>query len=637
MLQGCNSFVTRSTWLHKVSNLTLRPSSSIFTMSHPLLMNYNSNNSSGNRSVGGSQSWSGHQQHRHSGNMFNNNARHDEHRPIFQRPPQHRQPLTFNNNRNETHQQRQQDSGDGGFSDVIDGRGRTSSNNNGNDFTVMAKVDWSLETLDPINKTTYKQSDKVSAMSDDQVKGFLSEHGISVSVNAQSPTPNPVLEFDDMGFPVAINRLLKEKYDKPTPIQSLGWPIAMNGHDLIGVSQTGSGKTISFVLPAIQHSLSQPRSQHYKGPQVLVIAPTRELSVQISQEAQPYLRAARMNSAVVYGGDSKQFQIQQLRQRPQVIIGTPGRIIDLVQDGHLNLKHVSYFVVDEADRMMDMGFEDQVRAIFANTRPDRQVLYWTATWPQKVKSLAYEFLTDPVEVRVGSAELTANPNIKQMFKIVDTDKDKLNALIDTLEGIYSARPESKVLIFTMTKGGADKLSDHIKKIGNARIEAIHGDKAQNRRMAIINAFKENYIDILVATDVASRGLDIRTITDVINYSLPNHIEPYIHRIGRTARAGATGYSHSIVSRSSHSDISMISDIVEVLQRANQEIPAELHALIPPRCNQNHHQQQGYHRGSGYGHQGRRYGGNNNNSYQYRPDQRQRGPISFKSSSSSSSN
>ncbi|EFA80516.1 exocyst complex subunit 3 [Heterostelium album PN500] len=492
------------------------------------------------------------------------------------------------------------------------------------DFSMPTeKIDWSLENMQPIVKDLYKANEKVAQMTPEECSNFLNEHNVTVK-SKDSPAPNPVLAFEDMQFAPSITNILKVNYEKPTPIQSIGWPVALSGRDMIGISQTGSGKTISFFLPAIQHILSQPRQTGpYLGPQVLIIAPTRELSVQISHEAQPYLKAARLNSVVMFGGESKSHQIRDLKRCPQVVIGTPGRIIDIMKEGYLNLKRVSFFVLDEADRMLEMGFEDQIRAIFENIRPDRQVLYWTATWPRKVQTLAHEFIVNPVKVQVGSTELTANPNIKQNFIVVDSEKDKVNALVDTLEKIFNERPEAKVIIFTMTKGGADKLAEHIGQIGNARIESIHGDKQQSRRIAIINGFKNNFIDILVATDVASRGLDIRTITDVINFSMPTQIESYVHRIGRTARAGATGESHTIISKSSLNDINLIPDLIELMTGANQEVPPVISALAPKRH---------YNNNNNNNYNNNRRGNNNrggyNNNFRNKNSQRN-GPVSFK--------
>ncbi|GAM28603.1 hypothetical protein SAMD00019534_117790 [Acytostelium subglobosum LB1] len=537
--------------------------------------------------------------------------------------------------RSDNNQQQQQQSN----FDFIEGRPSGGRSNDFGNSMPPKNVDWTLENLPPINKNTYKATDQANTCTPAERDAFLLDNNVLVKTKGE--TPLPVFDFDAMNFPAPIINLLKNNYEKPTPIQSIGWPVAMTGGDMIGVSQTGSGKTLSFFLPAIQHILSQPRETGpYTGPRVLIIAPTRELSVQISNEAQPYLSAARLNSVVMFGGAAKTNQIRDMRRNPQVVIGTPGRIIDMMNDGYLNMKRVSFFVLDEADRMLEMGFEDQIRSIFTNIRPDRQVMYWTATWPRKVQTLAHEFIVDPVHVQVGSTELAANPNIKQMFTIVESERDKVTALVDTLEKIFTERPESKVIIFTMTKGGADKLSDHIRQIGNARIESIHGDKVQSRRIAIIDGFKKNYIDILVATDVASRGLDIRTITDVINFSLPSNIESYVHRIGRTARAGATGHSHTLISKSSANDIELLPEVIQILERSQQEVPDDIRALAPRRQQHSQQrygggQQRGGFRGGNRGYNNRPSGGygGNRGGYGGGGGQSRSGPVSFNRSAS----
>eukprot|EP01133_Synstelium_polycarpum_P015466 gene15466-18353_t len=531
----------------------------------------------------------------------------------------------------------QQDGGDGGFDGYVENRGGGRSMMGGNDGFSMPQenIDWTLENLPPITKNVLPVNAQLTPMTPEESAAFLSSNNITVKSKANEPIPSPIVDLSSAPFPASIVNSLKLNFEKPTPIQSVGWPIALTGGDMIGVSQTGSGKTISFFLPAIQHLISQPKTDRYMGPQVLIIAPTRELSNQINQEAQPYLRAAGLRATVMFGGDSKSQQIRDLKRMPHVIIGTPGRILDIMRDGFLSLKRISFFVLDEADRMLEMGFEDQIRSIFKNIRPDRQVLYWTATWPRKVSALANEFIVAPVHVQVGSSELSANPNIAQNFIFVDSERDKVNALIDTMEVIFTARPTAKVIIFTMTKEGADKLASHISSIGNARIESIHGDKPQARRTAIINGFKSNAIDILVATDVASRGLDIRTITDVINFSMPLQAESYVHRIGRTARAGAEGFSHSLISRTNKGDIDILPEIIELLERSGQAVPEQMVELAPKRS---YGGGGGYRGGNFRGGRGGGRGGFNSNrgggfgrggsSGGYSAPQARSGPVSF---------
>eukprot|EP01132_Coremiostelium_polycephalum_P005070 gene5070-6310_t len=483
-------------------------------------------------------------------------------------------------------------------------------------------VNWEKEHLTPIKKDIFESS---KPRDEQLIKDFLKEHNINI--HSDSPTPMPLNSFTEVPYQNRLVRRLTTNFQQPTPIQSIGWPIALSGRDMIGVSKTGSGKTLSFVLPAIQHIVSQPRKPAYYGPSVLIVSPTRELSVQIATESHPYLQDCGLRSAVVYGGDSKVNQIQALRRNPEFVVGTPGRILDHLQSGTLSLKNVSFLVLDEADRMLEMGFEQQVRDLFQSVRPDRQVLYWSATWPQKVQRLAYEFIKNPIHIQVGNQELTANSDITQQFSFVNTEPEKANKILEILSNIYGERPEAKVLIFTHTKHGADRLYEYLRSTGNARMDVIHGDKTQNRRQNIIDAFKANHLDILIATDVASRGLDIRTITDVINFSLPTNIESYVHRIGRTARAGAKGYSHSIISKTSNGDITLLPELIELLERSNVEIPSELYEYKPQqRFNNygNNNNNNNYRGGRG----GRGYGNNNNGNRYGSYNNQRRGPVSF---------
>jgi len=547
---------------------------------------------------------------------------------------QEKAPKSFSNNNNNNNNNKYSNNSNNSSNDDFNfiessgGRGRLMDSSN---YKIDKRVtDWEKETLSEIKKQVHTPTTPVDAKAMGQ---FLSENNIAV--DSRKDLPMPMTTFEETPFNEKLVRMLRTNFDTPTPIQQLGWSISLTGEDMVGISKTGSGKTLSFVLPAIHHIHSQSRSHTYLGPNVLVITPTRELSTQIATESKPYLQAMNMRFATLYGGESKSVQTYQLRKQPQFIVGTPGRILDHLNDGTLSLKNISYLVLDEADRMLEMGFESQVRSLFENIRPDRQVLYWSATWPSKVMNLANEFINDPIKIQVGNNELTANDQIKQNFKFVDTEAHKAMALLDTMEEIYTNNPEAKTLIFTMTKQGADKLKEYLTKKGNARIESLHGDKAQNVRSRIIEDFRKNYIDILVATDVASRGLDIRDITDVINFSMPPQIENYVHRIGRTARAGATGCSHTIISKSSVNDMELLNELIDLLQRSNQQVPEEMVELAPRKNNyRNNNNNNNRGGGRGYGNRnggGRGYGNRNGggrNGGGDRNDYQRKGPIAF---------
>ena len=297
--------------------------------------------------------------------------------------------------------------------------------------------------------------------------------------------PKPVLSFQEANFPDYILRVLNEvKFTKPTSIQSqgnpnAGWPLALSGQDMIGIAQTGSGKTLAFILPAIIHINDQERlrvssKQRGDGPIALVLSPTRELAMQTSTECNRFGRPCHIYNSCVYGGVPKIYQQRELEKGVQIIVATPGRLIDFLEMGVTNLKRVTYLVLDEADRMLDMGFEPQIRKILSQIRPDRQTLMWSATWPKEVQNLARDFLTDPVHIQIGSLNLAANSDIKQVVEVVE-DSGKLVSLLRILREMTGKA--FKVLIFTETKRGCEGLARDLRNEGFP-VGAIHGDKSQ---------------------------------------------------------------------------------------------------------------------------------------------------------------
>jgi ATP-dependent RNA helicase DDX5/DBP2 len=261
-------------------------------------------------------------------------------------------------------------------------------------------------------------------------------------------------------------------FDAPTPIQCQAWPMALSGRDLTAVAETGSGKTISFALPAMVHINAQPLLERGDGPIVLILAPTRELAVQIQQECTKFGKSSRIRNTAIYGGAPKGPQVRDLSQGVEICVATPGRLIDMLESGRTNLKRVTYLVMDEADRMLDMGFEPQIRKIVSQIRPDRQTLLFSATWPKEVQRLAQDFQHDFIQVNVGSLELTANHNVKQIIDVV-SEYDKRDKLLKHLEQISSEN--AKVLIFVGTKRVADELTKYLRTDGWPAL-AIHGDK-----------------------------------------------------------------------------------------------------------------------------------------------------------------
>jgi len=318
----------------------------------------------------------------------------------------------------------------------------------------------------------------------------------------------------------------------------------------------------------------QPYLQPGDGPIVLVLAPTRELAVQIKEECDKFGRSSDIKNTCVYGGVPKRTQVYDLKNGVEIVIATPGRLIDHLESNVTNLRRVTYLVLDEADRMLDMGFEPQIRKIVSQIRPDRQTLMWSATWPKEVKQLSADFLSDPYEVHVGSLDLRANTNVEQIVEVV-TDWDKYTRLMHHMRGFNDG---SRVLVFVETKKGADQLTRSLRMEGMP-VRAIHGDKSQQERDQVLAEFRSGRTPVLVATDVAARGLDVKDVRIVINFDMPQTAEDYVHRIGRTGRAGAKGVS---VSFFTEKHARLAGDIVKLLREANQPVPPQLLTMNPPR-------------------------------------------------------
>ena len=304
-----------------------------------------------------------------------------------------------------------------------------------------------------------------------------------------------------------------------------------------------------------------------------MLAPTRELAKQISDECRRFGRVTGIMNTCIYGGASRQFQQRDLERGIQVVIATPGRLLDFLSSRVTNLKRVTYLVLDEADRMLDMGFEPQIRKILAQIRPDRQTLMWSATWPREVQAMARDFLKNPVHIQVGSLNLAANIDIEQLIEFVDEDR-KLPLLLRILEDILKDG-KTKIVVFTETKRGCDMLGRELRE-KRLPVEALHGDKTQRERDNIIRNFRSGECKVLVATDVASRGLDVKDIQFVINFDFPSQIEDYVHRIGRTARAGAKGTAISFFSRKNARNAR---DLIKIMKETKQAVPQPLIDMV----------------------------------------------------------
>ena len=347
------------------------------------------------------------------------------------------------------------------------------------------------------------------------------------------------MSFENLKIIEPVLRALKhEGYTTPTPIQQQAIPVLLERRDLLGCAQTGTGKTAAFAIPILQ--LLHEDELFKKGPagiKALILTPTRELAAQIGESFAAYGKYLRIRHTVIFGGVSQKSQTDALRSGVDILIATPGRLLDLMDQRYVHLQHIKMFVLDEADRMLDMGFIHDVKKIIAKLPQKRQTLFFSATMPGEISSLASSILTNPVRVEVAPVSSTANTVRQEMYFVEKTNKRSL------LLHLFK-RPEiESALVFTRTKHGADRVTKDLVRAG-VRAEAIHGNKSQNARIKALSNFKARQTRVLVATDIAARGIDIDDLSHVINFELPNIPETYVHRIGRTGRAGASGIAIS---------------------------------------------------------------------------------------------
>ncbi|HWE72910.1 MAG TPA: DEAD/DEAH box helicase [Stellaceae bacterium] len=351
------------------------------------------------------------------------------------------------------------------------------------------------------------------------------------------------MTFDDLGLAEPLLRAIHaENYTQPTPIQAQAIPYLLEGRDLLGIAQTGTGKTAAFALPILQRLSANPVPRKRGAVRALILTPTRELAVQIVENFRSYGRNLGLRSAVIFGGVGQQPQVDNLARGLDVLVATPGRLLDLMNQRHADLRDLSILVLDEADRMLDMGFIHDVKRIIATLPKERQTLFFSATMPNDVEKLANNILKEPVRVEVTPPATTVE-RIDQRVYFVDAGNK--NAL---LADLLKDQAIERVLVFTRTKHGADRVVKHIERTG-VEAQAIHGNKSQNARQRALNDFRDGNTRVLVATDIAARGIDVDGITHVINFEIPNVPETYVHRIGRTARAGRDGVALTFCDKS----------------------------------------------------------------------------------------
>mmetsp|Transcript_28967 Transcript_28967/g.72243 ORF Transcript_28967/g.72243 Transcript_28967/m.72243 type:complete len:555 (+) Transcript_28967:89-1753(+) len=397
---------------------------------------------------------------------------------------------------------------------------------------------------------------------------FCEQHRIEMT-GVGAAAFRPVASFADAGFSPAVLRACAA-FDKPTPIQAACWPVIMARRDVVGVAETGSGKTLAFFLPAMMHCASPPPHGASGEARVLVLAPTRELAMQSDAVCRDAGAHMGLTSVCIYGGVPKGPQRGALRAGVKVLVATPGRLLDLVNEGACVLHGTTYLVLDEADRMLDMGFEKDVRAIIAMTHRERMTVMFTATWPESIRNLAAEFLhADFVRINVGAETLSANHRVTQEVEVVDQSQ-KESRLPQLLQKYHASR-SNRVLVFALYKNEAARVEQTLIRKGYKCI-AIHGDMSQPARTQALEQFKDGSCPLMVATDVAARGLDIPDVEVVINYTFPLTIEDYIHRIGRTGRGGKTGVSHTLFTSF---DKAHAGALQNVLREAKQKVPEDL--------------------------------------------------------------
>lgn len=349
------------------------------------------------------------------------------------------------------------------------------------------------------------------------------------------------MQFENLKIIAPILKALKEEaYTEPTPIQEKAIPLILDRHDVLGSAQTGTGKTAAFAIPILQHLHFEKQQQQRRSGyiQSLIVTPTRELAIQIGESLDTYGKYTGIKNTVIFGGVKQHAQVNELRAGVDILVATPGRLLDLMDQGYISLDRIRYFVLDEADRMLDMGFINEIRKIIAKLPSQRQSLFFSATMPEHILDLSSKILKNPRKVEVNPVSSTAE-TIQQYLYYTNKDNKK-----DLILHILEDQRINPVLLFARTKHGADKIARHLKK-ENIKSDAIHGDKAQNQRQKALDKFKNREIRVLVATDIAARGIDIDKLKYVINYDIPNVAETYVHRIGRSGRAGDDGIAISL--------------------------------------------------------------------------------------------
>lgn len=429
---------------------------------------------------------------------------------------------------------------------------------------------------DPSPKSGYQEEPSLTALPSSEIDSFLSTKFITINDPSSTNPLRPITKFSYFPKSARLSGAPFAGFKDPTPIQSASWPFLLSGRDVIGVAETGSGKTLAFGVPCIRSiTTSLPIPKGSAPARAVIVSPTRELAVQIHSQMEALAAPASLYTVCVYGGVPKDHQRAALKTA-DIIVATPGRLNDLIDEGTANLSNVNYCVLDEADRMLDKGFEAEIRKIISTTSSQgRQTLMFTATWPPSVRELAATFMTQPVHISIGednpTGELRANTKIKQLVEVVDPrgKEQRLLQLLKQHQG--PAKKNDRILVFCLYKKEAARVEGFLRQRG-LKVAGIHGDMGQAARQASLDSFKSGTCPLLVATDVAARGLDIPAVKVVVNVTFPLTVEDYVHRIGRTGRAGAEGLAITLFTEH---DKAQSGALINVLRAANQEIPEDL--------------------------------------------------------------
>ncbi|GJJ75691.1 ATP-dependent RNA helicase DDX42 [Entomortierella parvispora] len=433
------------------------------------------------------------------------------------------------------------------------------------EITPLPRIDHSKQDYIDIEKCFYEEHEDIAKLTEEQVRKIRSELDMRISGVAVA---KPCISFAHFGFEEALMETIRRAgYSEPSGIQQQAIPVALSGRDIIGIAKTGSGKTAAFLLPMIVHIMDQEELEKGDGPIGVVLAPTRELADQIYSEAKRFAKAYGLRVAVIYGGASKQDQFKALRSGVEIVVATPGRLIDMIKIKATNFRRTSYLVLDEADRVFDLGFEPQVRSICDNIRPDRQTLLFSATFQKRVERLAREVMSDPVRISIGNVG-QINSDVTQVIDVLKDDSLKWNWLLSRLSEFEAL---GSVMIFVSRKSGVVELTENLQNAG-VNCQCLHGDMQQQERDKAVHDYKTKVFPTLVATDVAARGLDIKSIRTVVNYDVARDIDSHVHRVGRTGRAGEKGTAYTLITEK---DDRFAGELVRNLEEFGQPVSPDV--------------------------------------------------------------